>query len=91
MPTINVHEAKTHLSRYLAEVEQGGEVTIARAGKPVAKLVGIDPAPAVRRSRLGGLEGQGDDLLAIFDNWTDADQVKLETLFYDAPIMPPEE
>lgn len=86
MPTINVHEAKTHLSRYLNEVERGGEVTIARAGKPVAKLVAVAPAPSPRRSRLGGLEGQGDELLAIFDNWTDADQTALEALFYDAPI-----
>ena len=36
---VNVHEAKTQLSRLLAEVEQGGEVVIARAGKPVARLV----------------------------------------------------
>lgn len=35
---VNVHEAKTHLSRLLQEVEHGGEVTIARAGRPVARL-----------------------------------------------------
>jgi antitoxin (DNA-binding transcriptional repressor) of toxin-antitoxin stability system len=35
---VNVHEAKTHLSRLLAEVENGQEVTIARAGRPVARL-----------------------------------------------------
>ncbi len=39
MPTVNVHEAKTHLSRLLAQVEAGEEVTIARNGKPVARLV----------------------------------------------------
>ena len=39
MGTVNVHEAKTHLSRLLAEVEAGQEVTIARNGKPVARLV----------------------------------------------------
>jgi len=45
--TVNVHEAKTHLSRLLAEVERGGEVTIARAGRPIARLVPASP-PAKR-------------------------------------------
>jgi prevent-host-death family protein len=35
----NIHDAKTHFSELVAEVEQGGEVVIARAGKPVARLV----------------------------------------------------
>ena len=39
MLTVNVHEAKTHLSRLLAQVEAGEEVVIARNGKPVARLV----------------------------------------------------
>ena len=39
MVTVNVHEAKTNLSRLLAQVEAGEEVVIARNGKPVAKLV----------------------------------------------------
>ena len=39
MATVNVHEAKTHLSRLLARVEEGEEVVIARNGKPVARLV----------------------------------------------------
>lgn len=37
--TVNVHEAKTHLSRLLEAVEAGESVTIARAGKPIADLV----------------------------------------------------
>jgi prevent-host-death family protein len=43
MPTINVHHAKTHLSRLLERVAAGEEVVIARAGHPVARLVPIDP------------------------------------------------
>lgn len=39
--TVNVHEAKTHLSRLLDQVRQGEEVIIAKAGKPVARLVAI--------------------------------------------------
>ena len=41
METVNVHEAKTHLSRLLAQVEAGEEVIIARNGKPVARLVAV--------------------------------------------------
>ena len=36
---VNVHEAKTHLSKLIAEVEKGHEIVLARDGKPVAKLV----------------------------------------------------
>ena len=53
--TVNVHEAKTHLSRLLVEVENGGEVTIARAGRPVARLV---PAGPPRKRELGLERGQ---------------------------------
>ena len=42
--TVNVHEAKTHLSRLLADVERGGEVVIARAGRPIARLVAVEAA-----------------------------------------------
>ncbi len=41
MPVVNVHEAKTHLSRLLAQVEDGEEVVIARNGNPVARLVRV--------------------------------------------------
>jgi prevent-host-death family protein len=41
MKTVNVHEAKTHLSRLLAEVSAGEEVVIAKAGRPLARLVPI--------------------------------------------------
>jgi prevent-host-death family protein len=36
---VNIHEAKTHLSRLVERVEAGEEITLARAGKPVARLV----------------------------------------------------
>jgi prevent-host-death family protein len=39
--TVNVYEAKTKLSSLLAEVEAGGEIVIARAGRPIARLVKI--------------------------------------------------
>jgi prevent-host-death family protein len=52
----NVHQAKTHLSRLLEQVENGEEVIIARAGKPVARLVPYAETPAPRRP--GALRGQ---------------------------------
>jgi prevent-host-death family protein len=44
--TVNVHEAKTHLSRLLERVVAGDDVTIARAGKPIARLVPVGNAVA---------------------------------------------
>ena len=54
--TVNVHEAKTQLSRLLVRVGLGEEVIIARAGKPVARLVAIEEKP-LRRTP-GSARGQ---------------------------------
>src|ERR671932_516185 len=56
---VNVHEAKTHLSRLLDRVSQGEEIVIARAGKPAARLVPIRERPERREpgsasGRVGG-------------------------------------
>ena len=45
---VNIHEAKTNLSRLLARVSAGEEVIIARAGKPIARLVPITEQPRQR-------------------------------------------
>jgi prevent-host-death family protein len=45
---VNIHQAKTHLSRLLQRVADGEEVTIARAGKPVARLVAVEPPKTAR-------------------------------------------
>lgn len=45
MSAVNVHEAKTHLSRLLDRVSRGEEIVIARSGDPVAKLVPYTPPP----------------------------------------------
>jgi len=46
--TVNVHEAKTHLSRLLDRVSQGEEIIIAKAGKPTARLVPVEERPERR-------------------------------------------
>lgn len=51
-PTINIHEAKTHLSRLVERVEAGEELVIARAGRPVARLVPFRPRTAPREPGL---------------------------------------
>ena len=56
--TVNVHEAKTHLSRLLDQAHAGEEIILAKAGKPYARLVPLEPVPAQRRP--GRLVGQID-------------------------------
>jgi prevent-host-death family protein len=71
---VNIHEAKTHLSRLLQRVAAGEEVTIARSGVPVARLVAVEP---MKKRPLGFARGQiwiaddfdaplPDDLLKAF-------------------------
>ncbi len=59
--TYNIHQAKTHLSELLVRVERGESITIARAGKPVAQLVGY-----VRPRRAFGFLDLGIDIPDAF-------------------------
>ena len=56
MNTVNIHEAKTHLSRLLARASAGEEIIIAKAGKPIAKLVpvlhGQERTPGIAKGRV---------------------------------------
>ncbi len=73
---VNLHDAKTHLSRYVDRVLAGEEVVIARAGKPLARLVPLESQPALRRG--GFLKGQAiltADLKADFKS-------EIEEMFY---------
>ncbi len=74
---VNIHEAKTHLSRLLAKVSAGEEIIISRAGTPVAKLVPID-AVSPKKRQPGQFKGKmrvssdfdaplPDDLLLLFE------------------------
>lgn len=57
MPTVNIHAAKTHLSRLVEAAAAGEEIVIARAGRPLARLVSL-AAPAPGRRQLGQLAGE---------------------------------
>jgi len=54
--SINIHEAKTHLSRLVERVAAGEEIVITKAGKPMARLVPLAAAP--RPKKFGLLQGQ---------------------------------
>ena len=64
MTTVNVHEAKTNLSKLLVQVEAGEEVVIARNGKPVARLVSCKPKG---KPQFGVLKGK----IRIHDSFYD--------------------
>ncbi|OGQ89411.1 MAG: hypothetical protein A2289_07540 [Deltaproteobacteria bacterium RIFOXYA12_FULL_58_15] len=60
---INIHQAKTHLSKLIERVERGEELVIARAGKPVARLVPIEP----RSTRRFGIDAGVYEVPEDFD------------------------
>jgi prevent-host-death family protein len=77
MRTINIHEAKTHLSRLLEQVADGEPVIIARAGKPVAKLVPLSAKDTAAGRRLGFLAGE----VSVPDDFDRMGQEAIDRLF----------
>ncbi|MFC3125534.1 type II toxin-antitoxin system Phd/YefM family antitoxin [Pseudoroseomonas globiformis] len=78
MQTVNIHAAKTHLSRLVDAAAAGEEILIARAGRPIARLVPLQEVAEKPRRRLGRLSEQvripedfdaplADDVLAAFE------------------------
>ncbi|WP_017942638.1 MULTISPECIES: type II toxin-antitoxin system Phd/YefM family antitoxin [unclassified Thioalkalivibrio] len=57
--TVNVHEAKTHLSRLLKRAHDGEEIILAKSGRPYARLVPLEPTP--QRRQPGRVTGQVED------------------------------
>jgi prevent-host-death family protein len=57
MKTVNLHAAKTHLSRLVDEAAAGEDVVIAKAGKPMVRLVPVASSPGRRRT-FGALKGK---------------------------------
>jgi prevent-host-death family protein len=66
MPTVNIYEAKTQLSKLVDMALGGTDVVIARNGKPVARLTTLE-APKKRNYKLGLLKGKGGWLADDFD------------------------
>jgi prevent-host-death family protein len=74
---VNIHEAKTHLSRLLERVAMGEEVIIAKAGTPVAKLVPLEVR--AKRRVLGSAKGE----FTVPDDFNDPLPKEIEDLFYE--------
>ena len=72
--TVNIHEAKTHLSRLVERVEAGDEIIIARAGRPVARLV------AFRKTTRPRVPGRWRDQIVIAPDF-DAPNTEITTDF----------
>ena len=58
METINIHEAKTHLSRLVEKAARGESFVIAKAGKPMVRVSALDAPTSEERRRIGFLQGR---------------------------------
>ena len=77
MRTVNIHEAKTHLSRLVDRAAKGEPFVIAKAGKPLVKVVPLDAPPAGEIKRLGFMSG-----IAVPDDFDTMFQDEIEKMFY---------
>ncbi len=75
MVTVNIHEAKTQLSRLVDRAAKGEPFIIAKAGKPLVKVIALD-APSVPR-RLGFMDGE----IAVPDDFDRMGEKEIEAMF----------
>lgn len=75
--SINIHEAKTHLSRLVEEAANGETFVIAKAGKPMVKVVPLDAPAEESVQRLGFLAGR----FAVPDNFDRISSAEIEKMF----------
>ncbi len=80
MRTVNIHEAKTHLSRLVEQAAQGEAFIIAKAGRPMVKVVPISQGEDRPTRRLGFLAGQ----ITVPDDFDTMGQAEIERLFLGA-------
>jgi len=77
MRTVNIHEAKTHLSRLVDRAAKGEPFVIAKAGKPLVKVTALDTPAAGQVRRLGFMTGQ----IAVPDDFDRMGSAEIEELF----------
>ena len=75
--TVNIHEAKTHLSRLVEQAAKGEPFVIAKAGKPMVKVMPLDTPVAGQVRRLGFMAGQ----IAVPDDFDRMGSTEVERLF----------
>ncbi|EUC00469.1 prevent-host-death family protein [Rhizobium sp. CF080] len=81
MKTVNIHEAKTHLSRLVEEAANGEAFVIAKAGKPMVKVVPLEEVPSEepkKKRRIGFLKGQ----ISVPDDFDTMFAKEIEDMFY---------
>lgn len=76
MRTVNIHDAKTHLSKLIDRAVKGEAFIIAKAGKPLVKVVALGE-PAAPRPRIGFLQGR----LSVPANFDDLGRDEIEGAF----------
>ena len=82
LKVVNIHEAKTHLSRLVEEAAKGESFVIAKAGKPMVKVIRLEAAePEKPKRRLGFMEGQ----FKVPDDFDTMFQKEIEEMFYGKP------
>lgn len=77
MKTVNIHEAKTHLSKLVEEASRGEPFVIAKAGKPVVKVTALSAPSGAQVRRLGFLEGQ----ISVPDDFDRMGNQEIEQIF----------
>ena len=92
MLTVNMHDAKTNLSKLIAGALKGQSFIIAKAGKPLVKVEALDAGslpPAPDRG-FGMLKGKikFDESLDLPEQLSPEEQAELEASFYDGPLFP---
>jgi prevent-host-death family protein len=80
MHTVNIHEAKTQLSRLIDQAVKGDSFVIAKAGKPLVKVTRLDAPDVGQARRLGFLAGQ----IAVPEDFDRMGTEEIERLFGDA-------
>lgn len=81
MRTVNIHEAKTHLSRLIEQAVKGEPFVIAKAGRPLVKVSALDTPSSQQIRRLGFLRQQ----IKVPDDFDQMGSEVIETLFEGVP------
>ena len=81
MHVYNIHEAKTHLSKLIDKAAKGEPFIIAKAGKPMVKVVPFDEPPKRPVQRIGFLKGEFE----VPDDFDEMGKDEIERMFYGDP------
>jgi prevent-host-death family protein len=81
LETVNIHEAKTHLSRLIEKAAKGEAFIIAKAGKPMVKVVPIEDVEIPKKRRIGFMKGE----IVAPEDFDTMMADEIEEMFYGKP------